>query len=138
MKWLFVDTAGWFAAADAADSSNAGVCAARDLWLEQGGGLLTTDYVVDETLTLLRMRMNVQAAEKWWKQIEGSKRVRIEWINPQRSEQARTLFFRYRDKSFSFTDCISFVVMKELKIKKVLTLDTHFRQAGFDLLPAKA
>jgi predicted nucleic acid-binding protein len=48
---------------------------------------------------------------------------------------ARGLFFRYRDKDFSFTDCTSFVVMQELKLREVLTTDRHFAQAGFTVKP---
>lgn len=53
-----------------------------------------------------------------------------------RSEKARGPFFHHRDKSYSFTDCTSFVVMKELRLKQVLTTDRHFRQMGFEVLPA--
>ena len=135
MKRMFVDTAGWVAAADKADKQHKEVCFLRDTWLKAGGTFVTTDYVIDETLTLLRMRMNIQAAEAWWAQIEGSTRVRIEWMHAERTERARAMFFRYRDKAFSFTDCTSFVVMKELRLRKCLTLDGHFRQAGFELVP---
>ena len=38
-------------------------------------------------------------------------------------------------KDFSFTDCCSFVVMRELRIRRVLTLDHHFRQMGFEVVP---
>jgi predicted nucleic acid-binding protein len=39
------------------------------------------------------------------------------------------------DKSFSFTDCTSFVIMKERRIRLALTSDKHFIQAGFDTAP---
>ena len=39
--------------------------------------------------------------------------------------------FRRRDKKFAFTDCTSFVVMKERRLRKALTRDRHFKQAGF-------
>ncbi len=135
MKWLFVDSAGWIAAADAVDPQNKNVCAARDAWLREGGELLTTDYVIDETLTVLRRRISLDAAEKWWGQIESSVRIRIEWMNAARAERARAIFFKYRDKTFSFTDCTSFAVMRELRLRKVLTLDAHFRQVGFEVVP---
>ncbi len=134
MKALFVDTAGWMACADAADPAHAGAVAARDEALEAGRVLLTTDYVVDETLTLVRLRLGVPAAEKWWAQVEASPRVRWQWIDLARSDKARALFFRYRDKDYSFTDCTSFVVMRELKLKEALTTDRHFRQMGFQTL----
>lgn len=51
MNLLFVDTAGWMASADAADPENEPACAARDRWLEAEGLLITSDYVINETLT---------------------------------------------------------------------------------------
>jgi len=135
MRGLFVDTAGWVACADAADSAHAGAVAARDQWLEGGGLLITTDYIVDETLTLLRVRLGINAAEAWWSQIEASSRLRWEFIGPERADAARGIFFRYRDKDFSFTDCTSFIVMRQLKLREALTADRHFSQMGFRVKP---
>lgn len=135
MKWLFVDSAGWIAAADAADPQCKKVRQARDAWLKEGGGLLTTDYVIDETMTILRRRIGLEAARAWWSQIEGSTRLRVEWMNSARTERARAIFFKHRDKTYSFTDCASFAVMRELRLRKALTVDAHFRQAGFEIIP---
>lgn len=133
MNAMFADTAGWMACADAADPAHARLVAARDRWLERGGVLVTTDYVVDETLTLLRVRLGISAAEAWWRQVEDSARLRWEPITTERAAKARALFFRYRDKDFSFTDCTSFVVMRELRLKRALTTDRHFTLLGFEL-----
>ena len=135
MKPIYVDTAAWVSAADSADISGPLVRQTRDRWLLEGGILVTTDYVVDETLTTIRFRLGLDAAEAWWRQIEGSTRLRMESVGEARRERARSLFFRYRDKDFSFTDCCSFVVMRELRIRRVLTLDHHFRQMGFEVVP---
>jgi uncharacterized protein len=137
MKALFADTAGWMACADEADPAHKKAVEARDRWLGDGGTLVTTDYVIDETLTLIRMRLGLQAAETWWEQVEGSARLRWEWIGVERAEKARSIFFQFRDKEFSFTDCTSFVVMKELKLRQVLTTDRHFAQMKFDVRPAQ-
>lgn len=136
MKALFVDTAGWVACADAADPSHVRCCAARDAALEAGQTLITTDFVVDETLTLLRFRLGLDAAHAWWQQIDGSSRVRWERIDSERFERARALFFQYRDKDFSFTDCTSFATMREMRLTQALTTDGHFRQMGFQVTPA--
>ena len=135
MKFLFADTAGWMACADAADVKHSAAISARDNWLEAGGYLVTTDYIIDETLTLLRFRLGLDAAEDWWHIIAASARVRYERVDAERAERARAIFFRYRDKIFSFTDCTSFAVMRELRLGAALTTDRHFRQAGFELLP---
>lgn len=129
---LFVDTAGWMSLADASDPRHEASVRARDRHLEGGGILVTSDYVTDETLTLIRIRMNLRAAERWWKQVAGSSRIRWEWIGPERAEKARKWFFRWKDQAFSFTDCTSFVVMRDLRIRRALTTDKHFITAGFE------
>jgi predicted nucleic acid-binding protein len=135
MKALFVDTAGWVACADGADPAHLRASAARDAALEAGQTLVTTDFIVDETLTLIRFRLGLEAAAGWWTQVDGSPRLRWESIGSDRFEKARHLFFQYRDKEFSFTDCTSFVTMRELKLAQVLTTDRHFHQMGFQTLP---
>ena len=135
MKGLFVDTAGWMACADAADPAHRRSCTSRDRALEEGVVLVTTDFVVDETFTLLRLRIGLPAAEAWWKQLDGTSRLRWERITVERFERARLLFFKYRDKPFSFTDCTSFAVMKERRLRVALTSDRHFVQAGFEIVP---
>jgi predicted nucleic acid-binding protein len=102
VKGLFVDTAGWMACADGADPAHRAACVA-------------TDYVIDETLTLIRKRLGLGAAEAWWEQVDGSSRLRWEWIGVTRAEKARRVFFRHRDKDYSFTDCTSLVVMQEVE-----------------------
>jgi predicted nucleic acid-binding protein len=68
-------------------------------------------------------------------QIDRSSRLRWERIDSDRFERARQLFFQYRDKDFSLTDCTSFVVMREARLTHALTTDRHFRQLGFQVLP---
>jgi len=135
MTALFIDTAGWMSCADASDAAHETCRAARDKALRGGHMLVTTDYVVDETLTLIRLRLGVSAAETWWRQVDGSQRVRWERIDPGRFDRALELFFRRRDKGYSFTDCTSFAVMRELKLTSALTTDKHFKQMGFEVVP---
>ena len=136
MNGVFVDTGGWMACADRNDPAHLACTAARDATLEAGRLLITTDFVVDETLTVIRLRLGLAAANAWWQQIDGSARLRRERVENDRFERARNLFFQYRDKDLSFTDCTSFAVMRELKLSTVITTDGHFRQVGFTVLPA--
>ena len=124
------------ACADRADPAHLACSAARDATLDAARTLITTDFVVDETLTLIRFRLGLAAADAWWQQIDGSARLRWERVENDRFERARNLFFQYRDKDLSFTDCTSIVVMRELKLKTVITTDRHFHQVGFDVMPA--
>jgi len=63
--------------------------------------------------------------------VDGSARLRWESVSHARADKARDLFFRFRDKDCSFTDCTSFVVMRELRLRDALTTDRHFAEAGF-------
>jgi predicted nucleic acid-binding protein len=59
--------------------------------------------------------------------------VDIEHVTPERFSRAWRLRLRYRDKPrISFTDLTSFVVMRELGLRQVLTGDAHFEQVGFN------
>lgn len=135
MKRLFVDTAGWMAMADSRDPLHRKSVQCRDQWLEDGAILVTSDYVIDETLTLLRMRIGLGAAKKWWQMVSDSPRCKKEWITPDHLGKAVQWFFQWQDQSFSLTDCTSFIVMRELGIEDALTADNHFSIAGFCIHP---
>ena len=66
--------------------------------------------------------------------IERSSALRVEWIGSLRFEATKMYYRRHCDHRYSFTDCTSFVLMRELKISDVLTTDEHFREAGFNVL----
>jgi predicted nucleic acid-binding protein len=137
MNGLLVDTAGWMACADRADPAHLPCCAARDAALDAGQILITTDFIVDETLTLIRFRLGLDAADAWWQQIDRSTHLRWERVESERFERARHAFFQFRDKDLSFTDCTSVVIMRELRLTQVITTGSHFHQMGFQVLPAQ-
>ena len=133
-KQLFVDTAGWMACADRNDPAHAKCVGVRDAKLRAGFLLVTTDYVLDETLTLLRLRLGLPATREWWERVSQSPRVIFAEVDAELRDRAMDWFFRYEDKSFSFTDCTSFAFMRQEKIREALTTDRHFRQAGFEMV----
>jgi len=90
---------------------------------------------MDETLTLIRMRIGLDASRRFYEQAVGSARLRWERVDVSRFQAALEWFFGWKDKTFSFTDCTSFVILRELGLKKVLTCDDHFRSAGFEIVP---
>lgn len=135
MKLLFVDTAGWMAMADRKDPLHQEFRRFRDAHLKKGGLLVTSDYVMDETLTLIRVRIGLDASRRFYEQAVGSARLRWERLDVSRCQAALEWFFGWTDKTFSFTDCTSFVILRELGLKKVLTCDGHFRSAGFEIVP---
>ena len=116
-KRLFVDAAGWMACADRNDPAHARCVAVRDAKLRAGFMLVTTDYVLDETLTLLRLRLGLPATREWWERVSQSTRVIFAEVDAELRDRAMDWFFRYEDKDFSFTDCTSFAFMRQEKIR---------------------
>jgi len=57
------------------------------------------------------------------------------YVEKTDDDQAIEILKKYIDKNFSFTDAMSFHIMKRDKIKTAFAFDKHFIQAGFKTLP---
>lgn len=124
---IFVDTSAWFAAVVPTDSDHSH--AAR--WLAANSEpLLTTDYVVDETLTLLRARGERQRARVLGERSFESSMTEIYFLTEDDIREAWSIFRRYDDKNWSFTDCASNVVIEQMNISEAFAFDHHFKQFG--------
>jgi predicted nucleic acid-binding protein len=95
---------------------------------------VTTDYVLDETATLLKARGHRHQAGAFFESIFRSTACRIEWMDPEQFRETERSFLKHEDQSWSFTDCFSFRVMHLLRLRDALTTDKHFREAGFNAL----
>jgi uncharacterized protein len=131
---IFADTSGLYALLVSADDCHTRACAVLAAAAKRKTRFVVTDYVIDETATLLRARGHGSATEDLFETVLSSRACSIEWMERDRFDRARTLFLAHGDKEWSFTDCFSFVVMKELRIRDALTKDRHFSAAGFHAL----
>ena len=102
--------------------------------VRQRVAIVTTDYVLDETITLLFRREVFDEAVRFLEAILSAAeqgRLVIERMTSERFAQAWRLRQQFQDKpTISFTDLASIVVMQELGIREVLTEDEHFTQVG--------
>jgi hypothetical protein len=55
-------------------------------------------------------------------------------MNPERFQHTRQFVLKHQDQAWSFTDCFSFWLMRDLGLRDALTTDVHFRHAGFQPL----
>lgn len=94
----------------------------------------TSNFVLDETITLLGRRAGYDFASQRAKNIYASQALTI--FRPDKKDELRALdyFGKYADQQVSFTDCISFVIMRREKINRVFSFDRHFLLAGFQLV----
>jgi predicted nucleic acid-binding protein len=131
---VFVDTSGFYALIDKNDASHRAAREAVAKILRDGRRLLATDYVIDESVTLAKARAGASVAARVLDLVEQSQGIRIEWIGPDRFAATRAYFRKHADHDYSFTDCSSFVVMRELRLDQALTTDRHFVEAGIRAL----
>jgi predicted nucleic acid-binding protein len=133
---IFVDTSAWYAAEVEDDTNHQ---KARDFLVQisQGkhGVAITSDYVLDEALTLLRSRRGLPDALSFIDKIKKSKSIRIFWVNESLFDKALGIFRKRKDAALSFTDCTSFALMDDLSITEAFSFDSHFEQAGYQKLP---
>lgn len=124
---VFVDTGAWFAYFVRRDSDHT---AAVD-WVRKNRQLLvTTEYVLDELLTLLKIRESHRVAAAAGDALLQQNAARIEPISDADFLQAWDIFRRYHDKDWSFTDCTSKVVIERLGIAQAFAFDIHFEEFG--------
>ena len=128
---VFVDTSGFYALLVKADAAHE---KASDYVRAAAGKhrFLTTDYVLDETATLLKARRHLEVLKPFFDVVLNSAACRVVWMDPDRFSMAHAYFLKHSDQDYSFTDCVSFLVMREERIKVALTKDEHFQQEGFE------
>src|SRR5215211_6607057 len=122
---IFVDTGAWYASLVPTDPDHASAMT----WLaENDSPLLTTDYVVDETLTLLRVRGERKRALLLGERFFSDGLAEIHKITAADLLLAWEAFQQFDDKGWSFTDCTSKVVMEQLGVTMAFAFDHHFKQ----------
>lgn len=101
----------------------------------KGEYCFTSNFVLDEFFTLLSRRAGYNFVVQRARNIFSSKILTI--IRPGENEELLAIDFleKYADQKISFTDCISFVLMRKTKLKRVFSFDQHFERAGFKLFP---
>lgn len=103
--------------------------------LESPVSLVTTTYVLDEVVTFLNNRRQHSKAVSVGSNLLTSSTIKMHHVDEVLFYEGWHYFEQHADKTFSLTDCISFVLMKRLEIAEALTFDKHFEQAGFVKLP---
>ena len=133
---ILVDTSGFYALLNQRDKQHEQARQILNDAATERRCFVTTDYILDETATLLRARGAGHLVEQLFRVVQQSAVCRIEWTDVERFEATQRFFVKHLDHAWSFTDCLSFVVMKELRLHDSLTSDNHFREAGFIALLA--
>ncbi len=132
---IYLDTGAFLARYLARDQHHKKAVAA---WSEIGrGGLrcFTSNFVLDETLTLLGRRAGYRFAAQRARLLYSSRVLTV--LRPGREDELEAVedFEKFADQKVSFTDCISWILMRRNKLRRAFSFDEHFRMAGFELWP---
>lgn len=95
----------------------------------------TSSFVLDETLTCLGRRTSYEFAAERARNLLASNVLEILRPEPEHEIQALNDFEKFADQRVSFTDCVSFALMRSRRIQRVFSFDRHFALAGFELWP---
>jgi predicted nucleic acid-binding protein len=129
---LFIDTSAFYAFFDKRDNQHNQVVKILQTRHEQ---FITSNYILDELITLFRVRGLVfEKFSPFVKALWNEEACNILRVSADIDLQAWQVLEKFKEHEFSFTDCTSFVLMKNYGIRKACTLDKHFQIAGFDII----
>lgn len=140
MRTLFYDTWAYAALANAADPHHGAAADADREAQRLGYAAVTSDYVLDETITLLHVsagaEVALEVADALLAQVAAETLFLVD-VDHRRRDDAFVLFRKLAPDTprLSFTDCTSFAVMKELGIALAFTSDPHFHRPGAPIRP---
>jgi uncharacterized protein len=125
-KKIFVDTGAWFAIADKSDQFHQKASNHINQLVEQQTILITSNFVIHETIMLLYRKICKEAAYNFLQTI---------YNDDDMERDAYGIFQHYVEHDFSITACVSFVMMKKFGIRHVFTFDKHFKTMRFIVSP---
>jgi predicted nucleic acid-binding protein len=135
---IFVDSGAWFAAQVVDDAHHEEAAGVLSGLLALPIVLVTTNHVVGETFTLLRVTRGYDAGRRFLDLLDQTRRLERIFVSQDLERRAFAILDRYRDHDVSFVDATSFAFMRAERIRHAFAFDSHFATAGFVRLPADA
>lgn len=131
----FVDSSALIARFNRRDQWHARSVAIWKEWAKSPPPVVTSNAVVVETIDFFAYRHGAALAAKVAERMFASRLMRIVRSEPEDDSGALAILGKFGDQDVSYTDCLSFAIMKRLKIQRVFGFDRHFAVAGFELWP---
>jgi len=118
---LFVDSSAFYAGVDRGDNSHG---RAVEI-LSAADGRVTTDHVLVESWLLIRNRLGIGAADRFWEGIRAGA-AKVEVVSAADLEVAWSIGQSFADQDFSIVDRTSFAVMQRIGVLRAATFDDDF------------
>lgn len=96
--------------------------------------IYSSEHILDEAATLLARRTSYAWSAEWGRDVLGAG---VHFLATEEGDLLEAFFLmkKFADQAVSFTDCISFVLMKKGGLRDVFGFDRHFASAGFRVWP---
>ena len=131
LRAVFVDTGAWVALRYGRDQYHERARKLAERLQGERLGLVTTEWVLGEAVTLLKARGAVEQALALGEALLGGRLGHLVESTIERRVRAWELFVRYKDRRVGWVDCASFAVMDELGLRHFFGFDDDFTRAGF-------
>lgn len=131
VRLVFVDAGAWVALRSKRDQYHPLARSTIKRLKRERIGLVTTEWVFAEAVTLLKARGHVQSALDLGAGLQAGQLGEVIQSTAELRRSAWEMFLRFRDLSVGWVDCASFAVMDELGIRHFFGFDDDFVRAGF-------
>ncbi len=134
MRALFVDTSALYALLDAQDRYHPAAARVwRELLKDETLMLITSNYVVLETVALVQHRLGLEAVRVL--QDDVLPVLTVVWVDRRLHESALTALLAAGKRHRSLVDWTSFELMRRHGLDVVFTFDRDFDEQGFRRIP---
>ena len=126
---IFADTSGLFALLVRNDHMHVRAKLNFAYFGEHRAHLVTSSFVIVESVALLRRRVGLTAVHDFQSKIIPL--LEIIWVNNDWYSKAIQRLFALNNRNVSLVDCLSFEIMESREITQAFTFDKHFPEMGF-------
>ena len=133
MARVYVDTSALYSILVRNDADHPAAINTLKLLRAERAELVTSNYVVHESLALLQRRWGIEAVRDWERDLESG--LEIVWIDAEIHARAMTALLAAADRPISLTDWASFEVIRRERIERAFAFDEDFGGRGFEVIP---
>lgn len=130
---IFIDTGPFLARRLSRDSYYNEALVGWDRLEQSNQRIATSNFILEELSTLLTRRAGCAFCVQALRELYNSPLLLI--LRPDLQDEifALGLVEKISDPAISFTDYLSFALMRKREIRQVFTFDRHFATAGFEI-----
>ena len=130
---IFIDTSAFLAVLDADDACHEKAKEAWQKLLDADESMVTSNYVLLETVALLQNRIGMEAVRLLQEDVVPV--LNLLWIDEAMHSAGMSALLAAKRRRLSLVDYTSFEAMRKSGARTAFTFGGHFREMGFACIP---